>query len=122
MRLKHGEHPFPASRSRSLQCSANFGRVMRVIVNEQKALALIFDFKPASRVLEFTKRSCNFFERNSKLDRERNHSEGIVDIVRPWHAQHGLAEFLLPKINTTIRDERMQVQFSPSIIRSFRKP
>src|SRR5439155_5118343 len=116
MRLKHGEHPFPASRSRSLQCSANFGRVMRVIVNEQKALALIFDLKPASRVLEFTKRSCNFFKRNSKLDRERNHSEGIVDIVRPWHVQHGLAEFLLPKINAKIGAEIRQVYFGATII------
>src|SRR5206468_8050300 len=73
MGLKHGEHPFAANRPRSFQCSANFGRMVRVIVNEQKALALIFDLEPASRVLEFTKRSCNFFKRNSKLDRERDH-------------------------------------------------
>ena len=53
MGLKHGEHPLAASRSRSFQCSANFGRMMRVIVNKQKAFALIFNLEPASRVLEF---------------------------------------------------------------------
>ena len=67
MRLKHGQHPFATHGSRSLQCSANFGGVMRVIVNKQKTIALILDLKPAPRVLEFTKRSRNFFERNSKL-------------------------------------------------------
>src|SRR5437016_12423186 len=102
MGLKHGEHPFAANRPRSFQCSANFGRMMRVIVNKQKTLALIFDLEPASRVLEFTKRSCNFFKRNSKLDRERDYTEGIVDIVRPRHVQHRLAELLPARVNAKI--------------------
>src|SRR6266566_614354 len=102
MRLKHGEHPFASSRSRSFQRSANFGGVMRVIVNKQKMFALIFDLEPASRVLELPKRSCDLFKRNSKLDRERDHSEGIVDIVRPGHVQHRLAEFLPVKINAKV--------------------
>src|SRR5262249_18987348 len=64
--LKHREHSFAASRSRSFQCRLNLGGMMCVIVDEQKALALIFDLKPAPRVLEFTKRSCDLFKRNSK--------------------------------------------------------
>ena len=76
--------------------------MMCVIVNKQKALALILDLEPAPCVLEFTKRSCDFFKRNSKLDSERDHAQGIVDIVRARHVQHRFAEFLFAKINTKI--------------------
>src|SRR5437879_4778653 len=102
MRLKHGEHPFASSRSRSFQCSANFGRVVCVIVNKQKALALVFDLEPASRVLEFTKRSYDFFKRNSKLERERDHPECIVDSVASGGVEGRFAQSFASKINAKI--------------------
>jgi len=95
MGLKHGEHPFAASRPRSFQCSANFGRMMRVIVNEQKALAFIFDLETGVARARIYEEKLQFFSNGIPSSTgERNHSEGIVDIVRPWHVQHGLAEFL----------------------------
>jgi hypothetical protein len=102
MRLKHGEDAFASSRSRSFQCSENFGRVVRVIVDKQKALALILDLEPASRVLEFTKRSYDFFERNSKLDRERNDPERIVDIMASGGVEGRFAQPLASTINAKI--------------------
>src|SRR6266853_5230091 len=90
--------------------------MMCVIVNKQKALALIFDLEPAPRVLELTKRSCDLFKRNSKLDSERDHAQGIVDIVRARHVQHRFAEFLFAKINTKIRAKCAQLRIRASVI------
>src|SRR4029077_6037876 len=102
MRLKHCQHPLATSRPRSFQCRANFRRVMRVIVNKQKAFTLIFDLEPASRVFEFAQGSCDLFKRNSKFYCKRDDTESIVDIVRPGHVEHRLAEFLLAKVNAKI--------------------
>ena len=52
VRLKHGQHAFATDRCRSFQCRADFGRVMSIVVNQQKTIALILDFKTAARVLK----------------------------------------------------------------------
>src|SRR5437879_11821897 len=91
--------------------------MMCVIVNKQKALALIFDLETAPRMLELTKRSCDFFKRNYKLDSERDHAQGIVDIVRARHVQHRFAEFLFAKINTNSDPQLSNLHIEPPEIR-----
>src|SRR5438034_3852772 len=105
MRLKHGQHPSATSGSRGFQCSANFRGMMRVIVHEQKTFALILDLKPTPRVLEFTKRSCNFFKWNSKLRSECDHAKGIVHVVFAGNVQGCLAEYLAAPTNAKKRAE-----------------
>ena len=52
VRLKHRQHALASGGFRGLQCRRDFGRVMGVIIHEQKTLALVFDLEPAARVLE----------------------------------------------------------------------
>ena len=99
MRLKHGQHSFAASRPRSFHRGANFGRVMGIIVNEQKAIALVLDFKSAARVLKFAKRGYNFFEWNPKLGRHCNYTKRIMDNVPARSIERRFAQFLPPTIN-----------------------
>src|SRR5882724_9428321 len=99
MRLKYRQNTSTARRSCRLERSANLGGMMRVIINEQKTIAGIFYFKPAPGMLEFAKGSCNFRKRNPKLVRQRDHTDGIVDIVPSGNIQHRFAQFSAPKIN-----------------------
>ena len=50
MRLKHRQDAFAAGRFRGRERGADLGRMMRVIVDEEKAIALIFDLEAAARV------------------------------------------------------------------------
>jgi len=55
VRLKHRDETPPAYRFRCAKCGTNFCRMMRIIVDEQKPIAGVFDLEPAARVLEFPK-------------------------------------------------------------------
>jgi len=55
--------------------------MMRVIVDEQKPVAHIFDFEPAARMLEFPKRCRDLIEWNRKLGGQRNYAKRVMDIV-----------------------------------------
>ena len=72
---------------------------MGIIVNEQKTIALIFDFKSAARVLKFAKRCGNFFEWNPKLGGHCNYTEGIMDNVPTRSIERRFAQFSPPTIN-----------------------
>ena len=91
MRLKHRQYAFAARRFCRLERSANFTGMMRVIIDQQKTIAGLLYFIPPPRVLKFAKRSCNFLERNPKLARQRDHPDGVVDVVLSGNIQHGLA-------------------------------
>src|SRR6266542_154982 len=99
MRLKHGQHAPATSRSRGFQRRPNLGGVMVVVVNKQKTIALIFDFKAATRVLEFAQRSGNFFKWNSKLGGEGDHTNGILNVVLAGNIQNRLTELLAALTN-----------------------
>src|ERR1700751_1339526 len=101
MRLEHRQHAFSpaAGRSRCLKGGANFGGMMRVIIDQQKSIAGVLYFKPAPGVFEFEKRSCNFLEGNSKLIRQRDYTNSIVDIVLSGNIQPCFAQSFAPTIN-----------------------
>ena len=94
---------------------------MRVIVHEQKTIALILDLKPTPRVLEFTKRSCNFFKWNSKLRSECDHTKGIVHVVFAGNVQGCLAECLAALTNAKKRAEVPQLDIDAAIMGVLRK-
>ena len=100
MRLKHRQDAFAARRSCRLERSANFTGMMRVVIDEQKTIAGVFYFKPPPGVLKFSKGSCNFLKRNPKLVRQRDHADGILDVVPSGNIQHCFAQLLAPKIDT----------------------
>ena len=76
MRLKHCQHAFAPGRSRGREGGPDFGRMMRVIIHQQKPVAGIFDFETAARVLEIcASDSGNFLKRNSELGCERDDAE-----------------------------------------------
>ena len=52
MRLEHRQDSLASRCSRCGERRGNFRRMMRVIVHEQKTLALVFDLEPPARVLE----------------------------------------------------------------------
>ena len=52
MRLKHRQHAIAPGRARGRERRANLGRMMRVIVHQEKALALVFDLETPARVVE----------------------------------------------------------------------
>ena len=94
MRLKHRDEtpssdPFPCAKR-----GTNFGRMMRIIVNEQKPVARVFDFEPTTRVLEFPKRRRDLVERNRKLGSERDYSKRVMDVVFSRNIEGRLPEFL----------------------------
>jgi hypothetical protein len=83
MWLKHGQHTFATGRSGGFQRRADLGRVMGIVVNKQKAIALVLNFEAAARVLEPAQRSRNSFERNSKLRGKGDYTNGILDMMLP---------------------------------------
>src|SRR6188472_4810389 len=94
MRLKHRNKPSPSDRFRGPKCGANFRRMMRVIVNEQKPFARVFDLESATRVLEFPKRCRDLVERNRKLGSQRDHSKRIMHVVFSRNIESRLPQFL----------------------------
>src|SRR5262245_44351764 len=94
MRLKHRDETPPSDRFRCAKRGTNFRRMVRVIVDEQKPVARVFDFEPAARVLEFPKRCRDLVEWNRKLGRQRNYSKRVVDVVFSRNIEGRLPEFL----------------------------
>jgi hypothetical protein len=45
MRLKHRQHTFASGRARGRERRSNLSRVMRVIVDQKKSIAFIFDLE-----------------------------------------------------------------------------
>ena len=73
--------------------------MMRVIVDEQKPVARVFDLEPAARVLEFPKRCRDLVERNRKLGSQRDYSKRVMHVVFSGNIQSRLPEFLAAAIN-----------------------
>ena len=59
--------------------------MMSVIVDQEESLTRIFNFKATARVLKFSERRGNFLERNPKFRGQRNHADGVVNIVFTGH-------------------------------------
>src|SRR6266404_8279395 len=64
MRLKHGQDAFTAGPARRLDRGANFCRMMGVVIDQQKTIALIFNFESPPGMLKLSQRFSDFFERN----------------------------------------------------------
>ena len=65
MRLKHGQDAFAAGRARCRDGGPNFRRMMGVVIDQQKTIALIFNFESPTGVLKLSQRFSNFIERNA---------------------------------------------------------
>ena len=89
---------------------------MRIIVHEQKPVALVFDFKTPSGVLEPAERSDNFREGYSQLRGEGDHPEGITHVVAARNVQDGLAE-LLTATKDTEDGRELKIDIRAAIIR-----
>src|SRR5438094_9262120 len=94
MWLKHRNETSPADRFRCAKCGTNFRRMMRIIVDEQKPVACVFDLEPAARVLEFPKRCRDLLERNGKLGSQRDYSKRVMHVVFSGNIEGRLPEFL----------------------------
>src|SRR5262249_12179641 len=92
MWLKHCQHPLASGRTRCRQGGADFRGMMRVIVDQQKAVASVLDFETAAGVPKFGQGNGDLFERHAKLARQRNHDGGVLHIVPARNAQTRLAQ------------------------------
>ena len=52
MRLEHGQDAFASGRARGRERGADLGRMMRIIVDEEKTISLIFDLTAAAGMAE----------------------------------------------------------------------
>jgi len=66
---------------------------MRIIVNEQKSIARVFDLEAAARVLEFPKRCRDLIEGNRKLGSQRDYSQCVMHVVFSGNIEDRLPEF-----------------------------
>src|ERR1041384_1676606 len=103
MRLKDGQDAFTADRPRCLERSADFCGVMSIIVHQQKAWTVVFDFEPATRVFELCQRLCNLFKCDIEMRRESNDSERILNIMLAGHIQYSFAQSQAPVMHTERR-------------------
>src|SRR4029077_14961449 len=94
MRLKHRDETSPADRFRCAKRGTNFGWMMRIIIDEQKPVACVFDLEPAARVLEFPKRCRDLVERNRKLGSQRDYAERVMHVVFSRNIESRLPQFL----------------------------
>ena len=67
MRLKHRQHAFATGGFGGRERGADLRRMMGVIIDEQKALALIFDLKAAARVLKSAVTISRFSRKESRV-------------------------------------------------------
>ncbi len=117
MRLKHGQNAITSGGFRGRERRANLGGMMRVIVHEQEAIALVLDFKTPPGVLEAAERSDDFLKRNSQLRGEGDHPERVAHIVAARNVQDGFAQFLAAAKNTEDRREILKIDIRAAIIR-----
>ena len=68
--------------------------MMRIIVDEQKPVARVFDLEPAARVLEFPKRCRDLVERNRKLGSQCDYAKRVMHVVFSGNIEGRLPEFL----------------------------
>ena len=94
---------------------------MPVIIDQQKTIAGVFDFKTTTRMLELAQRRGNFFKGNPEFSGERNHADGIVDVVLAGNIQHRFAELFATVINTEDRGEVLKFNIGAAIISRFGK-
>ena len=73
--------------------------MMRIIVDEQKTVARVFDLEPATSVLEFPKRRRDLVERNRKFRSQRDYPKRVMYVVFSGDIESRLAEFLPPATN-----------------------
>ena len=121
MRLEHRQDALAASRSCCPERRANFGGMVSVIIDEQKAIAAVFDFKPTPGMLELAKASRNFFKRNPKLVCQRDHADRIVHVMPSGNIQHRFAQLLAAKINAEYGRKIAQLDIGAAIIGVFGK-
>ena len=95
--------------------------MMRVIIDEQKPIALVLDLKATARMLEFAQRNRDFFKGNPKLGAEGDHANGILDIVPAWDIQDCFAQLLPVPINAKDRSKVPQFDVGAAVISALRK-
>src|ERR1700681_1979640 len=95
--------------------------MMRVIIDQEKTIARVFDFKTTTRVLELAQRGSNFFKRNPEFGGERDHADGIVDVVLAGNIQHRFAKLFALTMNAKNGREIAQLNGGTAIVRFFRK-
>ena len=95
--------------------------MMRVIIDQEKTIARVFDFKTTTRVLELAQRGGNFFKGNPEFGGERDHADGIVDVVLAGNIQHRFAKLFALTINAKNGREIAQLNTGAAIVRFFRK-
>src|SRR5438046_9582238 len=95
--------------------------MMRVIIDEQKPVALVLDLKATARRLEFAQRNRDFFKGNPKLGAEGDHANGILDIVPDGDVQDCFAQMLPAPINAKQRSKDPQLDVCPAVISGLRK-
>ena len=66
--------------------------MMRVIVDEQEALARVLDLEAATRVLKVAQRCRDLLERDAELRRERDDAERVADVMPAGNVQDRFAE------------------------------
>src|SRR6266478_6719146 len=94
MRLNQRDETSPSYRFRCAKCGTNFRRMMRIIVDEQKPVARVFDLESAARVLEFPKRCRDLVERNRKLGSQGDYSKRVMHVVFSGNIEGRLPKFL----------------------------
>src|ERR1043166_45253 len=117
MRLEHRENPIASGRFRRRERRVYLGGMMRVIVHEQKARALILDFKTAPGVLKTAERGDDLLKRDAQLHGERNDPQRVAHVVAAGNVQNGFAQLLAPAENTENGREILQVDVRAAIIR-----
>src|SRR6476660_5812426 len=81
MRLEHREHAFPSRRARGCKRGADFGRMMSVIIDEKKTIALVLDLETAAGMAKCAQRPNDLREGNPQLGSQRDHPDGVADVV-----------------------------------------
>ena len=122
MRLKHRQDAFAPGRFRGRERGANFGRMMRVVVDQQKALALVLDLETPAGVLETAQRSGDLLERNSQFGGERDDTERVAArCAGPARSGSASPSCFAPPKDTKDRGEILQLNIGAAIIRVLRE-
>ena len=95
--------------------------MMRVIIHQKKAIALVFDFETAAGVLKPAKRGHNFLERNPEFAGERDHTERITDVMPAGNVQDRFPKFFPSPRHRKDGREIAQINIGAAIIRLFGK-
>src|SRR5205814_4902292 len=100
---------------------SNLGGMMRIIVHQQKPIALVFDFETPPGVLEATQGCDDLFKRYSQLQGEGDYPERITHVVVARNVQAGFAQLLTSAMDTKNRRKILKIDVSAAIIRLRRK-